>query len=184
VQEAYTAREQELGVEQLRMLERRILLDFIDVKWKDHLYAMDALREGIGLRAYGQRDPKVEYAHEAFGMFEEMVARIKEEAVEFLFKVRAAREEPSPRGVFNAAAAQLLHPESERFLAPPIPAAPTGLPEGMGLPFGGGFRRGAPPPPQSEPSVPVRRAEPKIGRNDPCHCGSGKKYKKCHGQNA
>jgi len=185
VKAAYAAREQALGAEPLRGLERMILLQFMDTKWKDHLYAMDALREGIGLRAYGQRDPKVEYAHEAFDMFQEMVMRIKEEAVEFIFKVRAVREDVPRPAVFNVAAQRLLHPESERFAPPPMPEpVPEAVP-GLagGLPFGG-FPRGAPPPPQSEPATPFRRTEPKVGRNDPCYCGSGKKFKKCHGQSA
>ncbi|MGI9953193.1 preprotein translocase subunit SecA [Moorellaceae bacterium AZ2] len=140
--ELYQQREKELGRETLRELERLILLKVVDAKWMDHLDAMDQLRHGIGLRAYGQRDPLIEYKFEAYQMFQEMIASIQEEVVRYLYHVRVALpEERRPRRVIE-----------NRYQ-------------------------------EEGPRQPVRR-EQKIGRNDPCPCGSGKKYKKCCGLSA
>ncbi|GFN22744.1 preprotein translocase subunit SecA [Thermanaeromonas sp. C210] len=140
--ELYRRREKELGKETLRELERLVLLKVVDAKWMDHLDAMDQLRHGIGLRAYGQRDPLIEYKFEAYQMFQEMVASIQEEVVRYLYHVRVALpEERRPRRVVE-----------NRYR-------------------------------EEGPRQPVRR-EQKIGRNDPCPCGSGKKYKKCCGLSA
>jgi preprotein translocase subunit SecA len=144
--EVYGQKEQELTPELLRYLEKMVLLQVIDHHWKDHLLGMDQLRDGIGLRGYGQKDPLVEYKREGFDMFAAMMGRIKGDALDRLFHVQAVREAPPP----------------------PQPAAP--LPR-MTL------NRG------EEPVAPktVHRDQEKVGRNDPCPCGSGKKYKKCHG---
>ncbi|SMB91450.1 protein translocase subunit secA [Thermanaeromonas toyohensis ToBE] len=137
--ELYRQREKELGAETLKELERVILLRVVDAKWMDHLDAMDQLRQGIGLRAYGQRDPLVEYKFEAYQMFQEMVASIQEEVVRYLYHVKLAiPEERRPRKLIE-----------NRYQ-------------------------------EEGPRQPIRR-EQKIGRNDPCPCGSGKKYKKCCG---
>ncbi|MFA5085809.1 MAG: preprotein translocase subunit SecA, partial [Candidatus Omnitrophota bacterium] len=93
MRKAYEEKEKSMGEQMVRYLERMILLQVIDTRWKDHLYAMDGLREGIGLRAYGQRDPLIEYQHEGYSMFMDMIDRIKEETLEYLFKVRAVKEE-------------------------------------------------------------------------------------------
>ncbi|MDN5344632.1 MAG: preprotein translocase subunit SecA [Clostridia bacterium] len=139
--EAYQQREAELGAETLKEIERLVLLRVVDTKWMDHLDAMDQLRNGIGLRAYGQQDPLVAYKFEAFQMFNDMIASIQEEVVRYLYRVK------------------VVQPAAER---------PRQVVENRYAEEGNG------------PRQPVRR-EQKIGRNDPCPCGSGKKYKKCCG---
>jgi preprotein translocase subunit SecA len=161
---AYLEKEKNLGIELMRQLEYMVFLQVIDSKWKDHLYAMDSLREGIGLRAYGQRDPLLEYKREAFDMFNRMIANIEEEAVEAVFKMQPAKPERI-RGVFSSLAQELLHPEITKMEAPAERLS------------GEDFSS----PPQTQPIVP-QRAQPKVGRNDPCPCHSGKKYKKCCGK--
>jgi preprotein translocase subunit SecA len=144
----------------------------IDSKWKEHLHSLDDLKEGIGLRAYGQRDPKIEYKKEAFDLFQAMVDTIKDEAVEFLFRIQAVREEKMESSMTSRA--QFLHPESGGMPEAQAakPAAPRQAPRVVAP--------GADIMTQ-EPAEPAKRGEPKVGRNDPCPCGSGKKYKKCHG---
>jgi len=124
----YEGKESSIGGDLLRHMERMVFLQIIDSKWKDHLYAMDKLREGIRLRAYGQRDPLIEYKREAFQMFSEMVASIKEEALEMVFKLQPAREERF-RGVFSSVAQEMLHPEVMKFEAPQGESFAEGLPE-------------------------------------------------------
>ena len=169
---AYRARETEFGAPVLRDLERHLYLYTLDEHWRDHLYELDHLKGGIGLRAYGQRDPLIEYKKEAFTLFETLVGEVRDEFVQRLFRVQLAPEavqqierRPRPR--------QLVAQHAEAgsaFAAAPRPAA-----------AGGGDGRGAPEAQEQEPArvVPVRTA-PRVGRNDPCPCGSGKKYKKCH----
>jgi preprotein translocase subunit SecA len=135
--EAYAKREEELGSEVLRQVERSVMLSVIDNKWREHLSEMDYLRAGIGLRAMGQRDPLSEYQREAYDMFAEMVDSVKRDAVRYLFHVELAQPKTAPQRV-----------------------APD--------PTGNGSKK------------PVTVSD-KIGRNDPCPCGSGKKYKRCHG---
>ena len=160
----YEEKEKKISPEMMRQLERFVLLQSIDSKWKDHLRNMDELREGIGLRAYGQRDPLVEYQKEGYEMFSGMMDSIKEEAIEFVFKL-----EPIARrmtGVFTQTPQEAVHPEAETM------RDIRALKE----------RRGPPPIPQEGPAQPYKRKVPKVGRNDPCPCGSGKKYKKCCGK--
>ncbi len=137
--EAYRQREEELGAETLREIERMVILRVVDEKWMDHLDAMDQLREGIGLRAYGQKDPLVEYKFESYEMFQNMIASIQEDVIRFLFRVRVAPAQEQHRQVVEN----------------------RGEDEG--------------------PKQPVRK-EKRVGRNDPCPCGSGKKFKKCCGR--
>jgi preprotein translocase subunit SecA len=148
---AYENKEQAAGGDLMRNLERMVFLQIIDAKWKDHLYAMDNLREGIGLRAYGQRDPLIEYKREAFEMFSQMVGAIEEEAVETIFKLQLEKPERL-RGVFSSLPKEFSHPELAEFEAP-VPAGKES----------------------------AKPHQPKVGRNDPCPCGSKKKYKKCCG---
>jgi preprotein translocase subunit SecA len=162
IQSAYRAKEAQVGSEMMRYLERMILLQVVDSQWKDHLLAMDHLKEGIGLRGYGQKDPLIEYKREGFEMFEAMEARIAKEAVEYLMKVQVAVE---PQRIAEAA-------DLSR-----VPLAPAG--DGRRR-----REREATPnrslkPAAAAPAVAAPRA--KIGRNEPCPCGSGKKYKFCHG---
>ena len=185
---AYAAKAQAIGEERMQHLMRMVLLHVIDTKWKEHLYAMDNLREGIGLRAYGQRDPLVEYQHEGFAMFEAMVAAIKEEALELILKVQPIEPERVV-GVFDAVPKEFIHSEVSPVTARDLAAAgattdetaDAGMFDGLTVPPSRGA--GPPRPPGRAPlPQPYTRAAPKVGRNDPCPCGSGKKYKKCHGQ--
>ena len=171
----YEEKEQSIDVppEVLRRVERDIMLQIVDAQWKDHLYALDHLKEGIGLRGYGQRDPLIEYKRESFQLFQAMKGRIDEEMVRYLWRLRPAA---GPAGTAPAVrrAAQPAQMTLSGGGAPPPSAAPPA-----------GAAAGAPRPARTggdDAKVKtVRRDEPKVGRNDPCWCGSGKKFKKCHG---
>jgi preprotein translocase subunit SecA len=144
-----------------RIFERDILLRVVDQAWKDHLLALDHLKEGIGLRGYGQRDPKQEYKKESYELFSAMKERIEDTVIRNLFRLEPVSEE------------QLAAERRRRAAAPPPSAARhAGGPPAFGA-----------PPRQAIPQHPVtvKRTGDKVGRNDPCPCGSGKKYKKCHG---
>ncbi|HEX2715889.1 MAG TPA: SEC-C metal-binding domain-containing protein, partial [Candidatus Acidoferrales bacterium] len=153
VKKRYEEKEQLFGAELMRWLERRIVLDVVDTQWKDHLLTLDHLKEGIGLRGYGQKDPLVEFKKEAFTLFEDMMARIDTETVRYLFLMQPARPEDETREIERR---QRRRQQELQFQAGPA---------------------------QAEPPKPVRSGA-KIGRNDPCPCGSGKKYKKCCGKAA
>ena len=165
---AYAEKEKDLGERMTRYFERMILLQVIDTRWKDHLWAMDSLREGIGLRAYGQRDPLVEYQHEGYDMFMDMIDRIKEETIEYLFKVRAVKEEQET-SVFDASKQRLVHEEKKQFQDAALSESTQEA----------AFYEGQLPEQKADT---YKREAPKVGRNDPCPCGSGKKYKKCCGK--
>jgi preprotein translocase subunit SecA len=165
----YEEKEKRMALDVMRHIEKMIMLQVIDTKWKDHLYAMDNLREGIGLRAYGQRDPLIEYQHEGYDMFIAMIDSVKEETVEFLFKVQAVREEAVPRGVFQSLPQEFVHTQAK-----PMSGIAKLSPEREA--FEDGELPRTPIPMQ------FKREGPKVGRNDPCPCGSGKKYKKCCGK--
>jgi preprotein translocase SecA subunit len=152
IAQAYEDKEMRFTAPMLRQLEKIIMLQTIDALWKDHLLNMDHLKEGIGLRGYGQKNPLQEYQKEGFDMFEEMTQRIQEDVVQKLFTMEIARE----------TAAQNLELRQPR-------------PQQMVLSHGGEAVEPA-------RSSPVRRQSEKVGRNDPCPCGSGKKYKRCHGK--
>ena len=179
----YSEKEKQLGTENLRHLERFIMLQVVDSQWKDHLYAMDSLREGIGLRAVGQKDPLVEYQHEGYDMFMDMTDNIKEEVVEFVFRVEALREE-KVRSVFGAVPQRFEHPDAARLPVFNIGDRFSGIPTQKHKPVPTVFndiptQEHKPVP--NEPPQQYKRQLPKVGRNDPCPCGSGKKYKKCCG---
>ncbi|TAN58994.1 preprotein translocase subunit SecA [bacterium] len=160
----YDLKEQSAGLEAMRHLERMLCLQVVDSKWKDHLYAMDSLREGIGLRAYGQRDPLVEYQRDTFEMFERMKDSIKNDIVDSIFKIELRREIKEVKGVFTAAAQSFIHPEAERFdMSQGVPAREE-------------------PAKKSAPATLAQKQHIVVGRNDPCPCGSQKKYKKCCGR--
>ena len=179
---AYEEREEELGEELMRGLERFILLQIIDERWREHLHDIDYLREGIHLRGFAQEDPLVAYKNEAFNMFGALIQAIWEEFARYIFNVEIEIE-PDQGG------------DGQQLWQPPAGSSSTG-----NLQYGGGGGESAlaaaaaaaaggngeyyaedEAPPKIEQ---VRREEPKIGRNDPCWCGSGKKYKKCHGAGA
>jgi len=176
---SYERREAELGPELMRELEKLVMLRVVDAKWMAHLDAMDDLREGVGLRAYGQRDPLTEYKLEAFEMFNEMIGSIQEEIVRMMFKVRVERKVEMPvehRG-------QAVKAEAPGLAV----GAPAAVPAGAvgGAAAGGAAPGGAPAGPVrpgGRARTPVVKPK-KVGRNDPCPCGSGKKYKKCCGGN-
>jgi preprotein translocase subunit SecA len=182
-QRAYAAREEELGGEVMRELERRVILSVLDRKWREHLYEMDYLREGIGLRAYSQRDPLVEYQREGFDMFAAMMDGIKEESVGFLFNidVEVANEDEEPEGVVEGEAFSLT-PAAAAATAgrhPQINAKGLSTPqEQSGLTYTAPTETG---------ETEVRREDAAddpfagVSRNALCPCGSGKKYKRCHG---
>jgi preprotein translocase subunit SecA len=150
VQARYGEKETLFTPQTLRWLERHILLDIVDAQWKDHLLTLDHLKEGIGLRGYGQKDPLVEFKKEAFTLFDDLMNRIDTEAVRFLFLMQPAKPQEE---------AKQIEQRQQR--------------QARNLQFQAG-------PAQAEAPKPVR-AGAKVGRNDPCPCGSGKKYKKCHG---
>ncbi len=173
---AYQQKEASFGAENLQNLARIVLLQVIDGKWKDHLYNMDFLREGIGLRGYAGHDPLVEYQREGYDMFSQMTESIKDEALEFIFRAQPIREEKIS-SVFARIPQQLLHPESARIKD--LPKQEEKRTMGDELPK-------APPAPSTETSRPFKREGRKIGRNEPCPCGkinpkTGKpmKYKFC-----
>jgi preprotein translocase subunit SecA len=190
--EGYVRKEESIGVELLRRLERDIMLQIVDSQWKDHLYSLDHLKEGIGLRGYGQRDPLVEYKKESYGLFQDMKARIEEEIVRYLFWLRpVTMEDRGEQAEQPPAALRAPRPAPARR---PTPSAMTlNNPGASPVPaFAGAARSSqaamqAPTPARTggdDVIKTVKREEPKVGRNDPCPCGSGKKYKKCHGQAA
>jgi len=149
----YQEREEVWGSERMRIHERMILLQVVDAQWKDNLLAMDHLKEGIGLRGYGQRDPLVEYKRESYEMFEELMDRIEDETLRYLFLMRTPEEEEAAIREYQR---RKRREQQEMRMV------------------GGGA--------MEKPQQVVRRE--KVGRNDPCPCGSGKKYKKCHGAGA
>ncbi|MBN1354958.1 preprotein translocase subunit SecA [bacterium] len=158
----YQKKVTEIGAELMQWFERAVLLRRIDLNWKDHLLSMDHLKEGIGLRGYGQKDPLTEYKREGYELFQEMVSRIKKDAIHDLFVFRPV----SPQDI-------------------PLERTGSRTVEGRGS-IGGATRQTPVPSPGSTPEHPkpivtVRRTASKVGRNDPCPCGSGKKYKKCCG---
>jgi len=183
---AYEAKEREMSAPILRELERHIYLDVIDEHWMDHLREMDHMREGIGLRAYGQRDPLLEYKREAFSMFEELTRSIREETVRTLFRTALVMERAPERAAIAMGGAR----SEARPGALGIPATPSGAlaprvrvgrQEAQHTAVTAfGTAQSARQTPSARPA-PTATQEPRVGRNDPCPCGSGKKYKKCHG---
>jgi len=156
-----------------RRVERDIMLQIVDSQWKDHLYSLDHLKEGIGLRGYGQRDPLVEYKRESFALFQAMKDRIEEEVVRYLWRLRPVVQDE--RATMRQPVVRRAAPISLNEAREAVPAF-AGAAAAVGT---------APRPARTggdDAAVrTVRREMPKVGRNDPCPCGSGKKYKKCHG---
>ena len=161
-QDLYAEKEEEIGEDRMRELERMILIRVVDHKWMDHIDAMDQLKNGIGLRGIGQQDPAQAYAKEGFDMFEEMIGAIKEETVRFCYNVTIAtnteRRQVTGEG-------EEVKEEAQR-----ATAAEENMPGETQIPE------------REHKQEPVKRDHPKVGRNDPCPCGSGKKYKHCCGR--
>ena len=166
----YGRRENDWGNDIAREVERRVMLSVIDEKWRDHLYEMDMLKEGIGLRAYGQKDPLLEYKREAFNTFEAMVEHLGEDVVKRLFRVTLVHNAPGDRPQAPAVAGDAPRP---------VPAGQASHAAFSAF-SGAGQQTQTQTSAAPQPKTPSR-VGPKIGRNDPCPCGSGKKYKKCHG---
>jgi len=197
----YEEKEKQFTPELMRWLERRIILDVVDAQWKDHLLSLDHLKEGIGLRGYAQKDPLVEFKKEAFVLFEDMMARIDNETIRYLYHIQIQQAQQHPDDMQT-------NPEAQG----PPPSSPRQRSGGAAAAVASAAARGSEAPParvlpafardmerkqqrqekelqyqtgagQAEAPKPVRTGA-KVGRNDPCPCGSGKKYKKCHGANA
>jgi preprotein translocase subunit SecA len=182
-QAAYEKREEELGGEVLRELERRVVLSVLDRKWREHLYEMDYLQEGIGLRAMAQRDPLVEYQREGYDMFTAMLEGIKEESVGYLFnlEVEIAEEEPAVAGVGEAPVQVADSADAE-----PQDDTPEIVAKGLDVGNRPQTLSYSAPTVDGEGGVETHTEEAEdayaeVSRNDPCPCGSGKKYKRCHG---
>ncbi|MGH9394605.1 MAG: SEC-C metal-binding domain-containing protein, partial [Terriglobales bacterium] len=164
----YDEKEAIISAPQLRRFERLVMLQILDNLWKDHLLAMDHLKEGIGLRGYGQRDPLIEYKKESFDMFQDLMERIEGDSVRTLFQARIMTREEQEREQ-----AARREAESEALRDYEREMERRKLKQARELRFSGA----------AEPAqvATVVRQDDKVGRNDPCPCGSGKKYKKCHG---
>ena len=169
--EAYEEKEKEIGKEELRKIEQILLLEKVDTKWKDHLYAMDHLKSGIGLRGYAQVDPKIEYKREALIMFETMMSSIREEVTDLIFKLRVRSESIDSKDVWNAD--NFVYQDSLNTM-PEIPAPIRERERVEATATNSG---------QAEQRPEPIRAAVKVGRNQPCPCGSGRKYKQCCGKN-
>jgi preprotein translocase subunit SecA len=180
----YESKETLVGPDLLRRVERDIMLQIVDQQWKDHLYSLDHLKEGIGLRGYGQRDPLVEYKRESFDLFTDMKQRIEEDMVRYVMHLRPVMNEEAPaapRPVARRATPITMNKAEASSAFGTARSASAGV---ASAPASG---RQAPVPARmggDDVIKTVRREEPKVGRNDPCPCGSGKKFKKCHGQAA
>jgi preprotein translocase subunit SecA len=168
----YDAKEYRIGREKMSVLERYFILRVIDEKWKDHLYEMDILKEGIHLRAYGQKNPLIEYKREAYGMFEALIYDINEETLNWLWKFQL-QEEPVNRAELRQRQRQ------ERMQMIHESAIGMGY-QGSHEPVGEESDIQKASHDRSQKKQPIR-VENKVGPNDPCPCGSGRKYKKCHG---
>ena len=159
LERVHAAKSATVGPEVMRNFEKAVMLQVLDAQWKDHLAAMDHLREGIHLRGYAQQDPKQEYKREAFELFSSMLDRIKREVISLVTRVEV--REPDDVALLEA---QRQHPGQMQFEHPSVQSESDDQEVAVA------------------PQQPVVRTQPKIGRNDPCPCGSGKKYKQCHGK--
>ena len=175
--EMYDAKEEEIGAEQLREVERMILLRVVDSKWMDHIDAMDQLKSGIGLRGLGGQDPAAAYAHEGFAMFELMVSAIQEEFVRYCYNVTVTTSSERRDVIGTGQEHKDEFDDSEM-----REAAARQQAEGGNVDMGSAPAQAAVPKREHKQET-VRRETPKVGRNDPCPCGSGKKYKHCCGRN-
>ncbi len=190
VRQAYRRKVERTGPELMRHVERDVILRTLDQHWRDHLAAMDYLRQGIHLRGYAQKDYRFEYKREAFELFEAMLGRVKFDTVSVLAKIEVRTQEQIDREeaerrerlmralqAQHAEAQPLLAAASEQASPPPGTAPPAASPTGR-APAGPAGLTG---PAGAELAAPFVREIPKVGRNEPCPCGSGKKFKHCHG---
>ena len=166
----YEAKEEEIGADRMRDIERMILLRVVDNLWMDHIDAMDQLKSGIGLRALGQQDPAAAYAKEGFDMFEQLIGEIQENTVRYCYNV-TIRTDTRRKAVTTGGEAHKSEYADE--------ASSSGQTQASGGGQGGSMPKAAPKANRVHKQETVRREGPKVGRNDPCPCGSGKKYKNC-----
>nr|MBP8975770.1 SEC-C domain-containing protein [Bacteroidota bacterium] len=169
-QEFYHRKEEQLGSEIMGQIEKMVMLQVIDTKWRDHLRELDDLKEGIHLRGYGQKDPLVEYKTEAFSMFVELMEMISNEVLELVFKLYPERQEQLPP------LQQRRAPRRGQLMYQHESALGAGL-QPNHAPVPGEAQQAA----GSPTKVQTVHVPKKVGRNEPCPCGSGKKYKNCHG---
>jgi preprotein translocase subunit SecA len=179
VKKAYDLKARHENADSFTRLERHMIIQSIDEHWQEYLRSMDSLRESVGLQAYGQRDPLVEYKREAYHLFMDLMDRIYEEIANSMFR-SATSVEAIEEFFRSLSSMQVRHPQASALTAATAQAQGRGAPPpGMGQPMG------APPPgmelPQAPAPTPIRKNVSKAGRNDPCPCGSGRKYKKCCG---
>jgi len=186
LEEAYVQKETSIGAQVMRYIEKEVMLRTLDQHWREHLAAMDYMRQGIFLRSYAQKNPKQEYKREAFELFSAMLDRIKFDSVTTVSKIQVRSQQEIEREELErqqrlARALQLQHAEA----VSPIQAVGSEMPPPGSPNFGPfGSADGArlePDPRTAAPAAPYVRDLPKVGRNEPCPCGSGKKYKHCHG---
>jgi preprotein translocase subunit SecA len=189
----FEERERLIGAERMLFHQRMIMLQIVDTQWKDHLYSLDHLKEGIGLRGYGQRDPLVEYKKESYQMFQALMDRIDEEILRWSFLYQPIEPPPEAPPEAELVPRPLREggprPTAGRAREPELALAgvrtvPRNLSFNDPSASPSAFARAAQPREASGGTnevQTVRREGPKVGRNDPCPCGSGKKYKKCHG---
>ena len=179
----FKEKEDRVGAEIMRRLEKDIMLKVLDNRWKEHLAAMDYLRQGIGLRSYAQKNPKQEYKREAFSMFQQMLEQIKHETISLISKVElptleevqameAARQMPEDIQYQHAQANSLLGSQQQV----PLDREPQKQQSFEPLQQQKTLAK------EPQKQQPFKRAQKKLGRNEPCHCGSGKKFKHCHGK--
>ena len=183
LEQEYDKKSAEVGTDIMRAVEKEYMLKFLDMHWREHLGALDYLRQGIHLRGFAQKNPKQEYKREAFEMFSDMLDRVKHELISFLSKVRVRGEEDVRAAQQRAASGKMQFQHAD---APGIANAAPPPVAGAAVPAAA--RQAGRPTPPAPPQAPEDRAtpfvreQPKIGRNEPCHCGSGKKFKHCHGK--
>ncbi|MGI9257781.1 MAG: preprotein translocase subunit SecA [Gammaproteobacteria bacterium] len=183
IKSGYDAKVESVGPQVVRELEKGVMLRQLDMHWKEHIGALDHLRQGIHLRGYAQKNPKQEYKRESFDMFGDMLDRVKHDTIAILSKIQIRRPEDvaavEPKRS-DTSAMSFQHAEAPSLAAAPRPqpqpgqAQPGQPPRRLGV--------GGQKPAQPEPAEPYVREQPKVGRNQPCPCGSGKKYKHCHGR--
>ena len=161
----------------MRSVEKQVMLRQLDQHWKEHLAGMDHLRQGIGLRSYAQKNPKQEYKREAFEMFGAMLEQVKHDTISILSRIRVQGEQDLDDTAERRRAAEAMRFQHAEASALAGAQAPQGPAAGQGLPG-----QPAPPPQRPEPVAPFVREGRKVGRNEPCPCGSGKKFKQCHGK--
>ena len=172
-QEAYDRKVGDIGSDLMRGVEKQVMLRQLDHHWKDHLAGMDHLRQGIGLRSYAQKNPKQEYKREAFEMFGAMLEQVKHDTVSILSRIRIQNEQDMDE--LNARRREAGQMQYQHAAAPALGAAP----QQAQRPAAATASPGVAPRPQVEQVV---RDGRKVGRNEPCPCGSGKKFKQCHGR--